>query len=273
MPLNLDLLTIERGSPVPLYFQIERLIEREIGSGRFVPSERLPPEPELASSFGVSRSVIRQALARLERDGVIARERGRGTFVAASRPHSWQVQSSEGFFENEVGRLGRSVSSRVLRALIEPLPAWAAELLAVPPGTRGVTLERVRFVDGMLTLYDLNYLPVHYADAVLALSDAPSGSLYDVLRARHGVTVESGHRMIDAVAADDGLGRLLEVEAGTPLLLVEGVDIDGNNLVFDCYRTWVRPDRLKLEVQVTHGLRSRAGARPMLGRNEVAARY
>jgi GntR family transcriptional regulator len=272
MPLNPESLTIDRRSPVPLYFQIERLIEREIGSGRFLPNERLPTEPELADSFGVSRSVIRQALARLERVGVIARERGRGTFVATTRPHSWQVQSSEGFFENEVGRLGRSVSSRVLRALIEPLPVWAAELLSVPKGTAGVTLERVRFVDGMLTLYDLNHLPEQYAAAVLALSDAPSGSLYDVLRAQYGVTVEGGHRIIDAVLADEVLGRLLEVDTGAPLLLVEGVDIDSNNRIFDCYRTWVRQDRLKLEVQVAQGMRSRPGPRGDLHANDVPSR-
>jgi len=259
-PPDLSRLVLDHASPVPLYFQVERLIELEIGTGRFAIGDRLPAEPELADHFAVSRSVIRQALARLEQEGLLSRRRGHGTFVTSKQPHSWQLQSSAGFFENEVGRLGRSVTSRVLRTEVEPLPLWAAELLGLPAGALGVVLERLRSVDGLLTLYDLNYLPERFAETVTSLRADPKGSLYEVLKGRHDVSVAGGHRIIEAIVATDALAALLEVATGDPLLLIEAVDLDAAHEPFDCYRTWVRPDRLKVEVQVARTPTTRRSA-------------
>jgi GntR family transcriptional regulator len=249
MPLETSTLTLDRLSPVPLYFQIESLLREQIYDGGFAVGERLPAEPELAEHFGVSRSVVRQALARLEQHGLLRRSRGHGTFVA--RPeHTWALEGVAGFFEQEVERLGHALDSCVLRAELEPLPDWAATLLMLPAGSKGVVLERLRSVNGALTLYDLNYLPPQLADCVKELRSHPERSLYDTLRRVHDVSVHSGRRVIDSVGASRDLARMLEVEVGTPLLLVEGVDESDAYGVFDCYRTWVRPDRLKLEVRV-----------------------
>ena len=109
--LDLTALVLDRGSPVPLYFQIERLIEQAILSGRAGPGTRVPSEPSLAEHFGVSRSVVRQSLVRLEQEGFLSRFRGRGSFVRETERRSWRLQGSEGFFQDEVDRLGRSVTS------------------------------------------------------------------------------------------------------------------------------------------------------------------
>jgi GntR family transcriptional regulator len=242
--------TLDRVSPVPLYFQVERFIADSIRGGELPVGSQLPTEPELVRHFGVSRSVVRQALIRLEHTGLVARRRGIGSFVAHQDSPSWQLQGSQGFFEDEVSRLGREVTSRVLRAEVVPLPRWAAVLLELEEGAAGVVLERLRYVDGLLTVYDLNYLPERFADAVLALRGAPHGSLYESLRRLHAVGVVSGCRTIDAVLAEAEFARMLEVEEQAPLLLVEAVDVDAAQRPFDCYRTWLRPDRLKIRVDV-----------------------
>src|SRR5262249_30709260 len=143
---------VDRASPVPLYFQIEGLIEQEILSGRIVPNTRLPAEPELANDLGVSRSVVRQALIRLEHEGLLSRVRGHGTFVAERQHRSWRIQGVEGFFEDEARRLGKDVTSRVLRAEVEELPTWASDALALDGQADGVVLERLRYLDGSLTM-------------------------------------------------------------------------------------------------------------------------
>jgi hypothetical protein len=56
---------------------------------------------------------------------MIERRKGLGTFVHAGAPGLWLLQSSEGFFQDEVDRLGRTVTSQILRADRGPLPAWA----------------------------------------------------------------------------------------------------------------------------------------------------
>ena len=241
---------LDRVSPVPLYFQVEQALTTQIRQGAIPLGSRLPTEPELSDHFGVSRSVIRQAFRRLEETGFVARRRGVGSFVVQKDPPSWQLQGSRGFFEDEVTRLGREVVSSVLRAEVVPLPRWAAVLLELEEGAPGVVLERLRYVDGLLTVYDLNYLPEQFADAVLSLRGAPQASLYETLRRTHAATVVGGRRMIDAITAGAELARVLEVDEQAPLLFVEAVDLDAARLPFDCYRTWLRPDRLKIRVDV-----------------------
>lgn len=242
--------TVDRVSPVPLYFQVEQALASRIRGGTLAIGSRLPTEPELSEHFGVSRSVICQALRRLEEMGLVARRRGVGSFVAQQDPPSWQLQGSQGFFEDEATRLGREVVSKVLRAEVAPLPHWAAVLLELADGAPGVVLERLRYVDGLLTVYDLNYLPERFADAVLSLRGAPHGSLYETLRWTHAATVVSGRRTINAVVAGSELCRVLEVDEDAPLLFVEAIDLDAAQRPFDCYRTWLRPDRLTIRVEV-----------------------
>jgi GntR family transcriptional regulator len=249
--LDLTALVLDRGSPVPLYFQIERLIEQAILSGRASPGTRVPSEPNLAEHFGVSRSVVRQSLVRLEQEGLLSRVRGRGSFVRETERRSWRLQGSEGFFQEEVHRLGRSVTSRVLRCEIETLPSWAAEALQLGTGARGIVLERIRYLDGRVALYDLNCLPERFAPAVLPLKDVPDGSLYRVLEQTYGLVVFRGTRLIDTLNAGDRFSELLEMGRTDPLIVIEAVDLDANSVPFDCYRTWLRPDRVRLEVEVT----------------------
>jgi GntR family transcriptional regulator len=73
---------LDRTSFVPLYYQLQELLKEQIESGIWAPREALPSEPELARRYGVSRVVVRQALAILEDDRQIVRIKGRGTFVA-----------------------------------------------------------------------------------------------------------------------------------------------------------------------------------------------
>src|SRR5215469_83469 len=113
--------TLDRVSPVPLYFRVEQALAGVIRRGDIPVGSRLPTEPELCDHFGVSRSVVREALRHLEQTGLVARRRGVGAFVVQKDPPSWQLQGSRGFFEDEVARLGREVVSRVLRAEVVAL--------------------------------------------------------------------------------------------------------------------------------------------------------
>jgi GntR family transcriptional regulator len=250
MPIELGPLAVDRRSPVPLYLQLEDILGREIIAGRLLPGDQLPAEPALAQHFGVSRSVARQALTRLDQEGLVRRAHGAGTFVSRNRQRAWLVQDVAGFFRDEVVRHGHDVTSQVLRLAIERMPLWATDALGVPEGAPGVVLERLRSVDGILTVYDLNYLPDELAPAVAPLEDDPHGSLYEVLQREGGFTVAGGHRIVDSIIAGPRFAELLHVSAWDPLLVIEGVDWDRHLRAFDCYRTWIRPDRMKIEVQV-----------------------
>jgi GntR family transcriptional regulator len=241
--------TIDRESPVPFYFQLSELLEQEVVGGEWAPGFRLPSEPEMSAHFGVSRTTIRQALARLEQEGMIVRRKGQGTFVAESRPRSWLLQSSGGFFQEEVERMGRLVTSVLLRTVVRgPLPLWAATALGLA-GAEGATLERVRSVDGLVAMYNVNHLPPGLAEQVLPLDD-PNESLYQRLKERAGIEAAGGRRVLEAVRAEERLAKLLQVPAGSPLVCIESVSWDRNLRPFDCYQSWLRTDRMKIDVSV-----------------------
>jgi GntR family transcriptional regulator len=252
---------INRTSPVPFHFQIKKLLADEIGTGRWPPGTRLPSEPAICAHFDVSRSTVRQALAALESAGVIRKEKGRGTFVAEASPAAWLLQSSHGFHD-EARRAGHAVTSRVLSRAVGPLPDWAVGALALDGPTTGVVLERLRWVDDQLVMYAVTYLPPWLADVVLP-ADLRTGSLYRTLAERAGLTLAGGRRVVDAVVADDELAGLLEVEVGAPLLFVESVSWGADLRPFECYRSWHRADRAKIEVQVVApDVATRAGLDP-----------
>jgi GntR family transcriptional regulator len=241
---------IDRASPLPFYFQLAEILEREVANGRLTPGTRLPSEPELCETYALSRTTIRQSLARLEQRGLIERRKGQGTFVKQGQPGLWLLQSSQGFFQEEVDRLGRTVTSQILRTAAGPLPDWACAALELQPGAHGATLERLRSVDGNVALYVVNHLSSEVAEAALAISN-PNESLYRRLHEHAGVQLHGGRRTLEAIAADEELARRLELPPGAPIAFIESVAWDENLKPFDCYRAWLRTDRTRVDIQVS----------------------
>lgn len=252
---------IDRSSPVPFYFQLKKALAQEIATGRWEPGQRIPSEPEIGDHFQISRTTVRQALSALESEGLIRREKGRGTFVTENFPELWFLQSSQGFYD-DAARKGHQVSSRVLSCELTELPGFAAEALELEPGSAGLALERLRWVDGRVVMYVVNYLGEHLAPSVMA-ADLEGGSLYRALAASEGLTVAGGRRIVEAVTAEDELATLLEVDQGSPLLYVESTAWDEELIPFEYYRAWHRADRTKIDVQILHhDLAARAGIDP-----------
>ena len=71
-------MSIERNSPIPLYFQLAETLRAAIETGAYSPGSKLPTEGELCEQYDVSRSVVRQALQSLAHDNLIETERGLG---------------------------------------------------------------------------------------------------------------------------------------------------------------------------------------------------
>jgi GntR family transcriptional regulator len=240
---------IDHRSPIPLYFQLKGVLEREIVATRWQTGGRLPSEGEICDHFKISRATVRQALGLLENEGMITRHKGRGTFVSESKTRSWLLQSPGGFFSDEVDRLGRAVTSRLLRVEVETLPAWACEALDIAEGSDGVRLERLRSVQGKLALYETSFLGADLAPTILG-GDVEHGSLYELLARERGLEPVGGRRVLEALGAPDAVAELLEVKKRSPLVYIESVAWDSSLRPFHCYQAWVRTDRMRIEIQV-----------------------
>ena len=151
---------ITKDSPIPLYFQLKELLRQEIESGRWQPGQQIPSETEMCEAFGISRTVVRQALRELEYHGLLYREQGKGTFVAEPKISESLVQDLSGFYEDMVAK-GLTPVTRVLRQEIQPANKKVARYLHIQPGDEIVFIERVRSVGGEPIVLVTTYLPYH----------------------------------------------------------------------------------------------------------------
>jgi len=125
---------------IPRYYEIEQVLRARVAALR--PGDLVPSDAELCEEFGVSRMTARNAMQRLQQEGLVQRIPGRGTFVA-ERPVHRQAGSLISFTD-EMRRRGRRPSSRVLRSLVRPATVDEAARLAVD---RVVELVRLRLAD------------------------------------------------------------------------------------------------------------------------------
>ena len=196
------------------YREIEHYLQGLIAAGSA--GDVLPTEAELCERFGVSRMTVRQALQMLTGAGLINRQRGRGTFVAARPLHRRPGVFLS--FTEEMTRRGLVASSRLVSAGISPArPEERSDLGLDDADADVVRIQRVRLADGVPIAFEDAALVVELA-AVLA-SDLRAGSLHQAL-SDLDVVASSATGNVAARLATRQETRVLET-APTAALLVE----------------------------------------------------
>ena len=105
----------------PYYLQLKRILVKEMEDNG-AEGSLLPSEAELCSRYSVSRTVVRQALAELENDGLVLKVKGKGTFVTGHKLDTSFIQDKLGFYES-MTRAGHVVQSRILKLPLSPRPS------------------------------------------------------------------------------------------------------------------------------------------------------
>src|SRR4030067_2931065 len=141
-----SLLVSDRTSPVPYSAQVKGLIRRRIERGEWPVGDQLPVESDLCRMFEVSRTVVRQALRDLSDEGIVARRKGQGTFVAEPKIGESLVQRLSGFYQDMTER-GHAPVSQVLKQEVVRASAKVAGHLGLPREAPVIEVERLRFVN------------------------------------------------------------------------------------------------------------------------------
>ncbi len=254
--------SIDRKSPIPYYVQLKHALNQGIEGGYWKPGDRLPSEAELCQLFGVSRTVVRQALSEMAYEGLVVREKGRGTFVAEPKIRSRSlVHSLVGFYEDMAER-GLPPVTKVLEQAIVPASQQIATSLELEPMTPVIKLVRLRFVQDEPIVLVSSYLPYDICPK-LVNADLTHQSLYAFLRQECGLSLARGRRRIEAVLANDHEADLLQIEKGAPLLRLDSVSYLEDGTPLEYFNGVFRTDRSQFEVEID---RSRGAA----GRSEQA---
>jgi GntR family transcriptional regulator len=215
-----------RGRPRGRSSAVLAEIRSRIESGTWRAGDRLPPEPQLAASMGVSRATLREALRSLSEDGWLSRTRGAGTYVT-HRPrlrNNLDVNFGVSELIESMGLRPGTENLRVYRAMATEAEGQA---LAIPPGSQVHVVERVRTADDQPVVLSRDVIP----SAVLGgqeevLGELKQGTLYALLRDRFKIVIAQGVASIKPLKADRWLASQLRVPRGTLLLQLLQVDYD-----------------------------------------------
>jgi GntR family transcriptional regulator len=248
---------IDRSSPVPFYYQLRQIVEDAITGSDTRAGDALPSEAALGETFGVSRTVVRQALSDLERDGLIERFKGRGSFVAEQKVPERLVQALTSLHEDVAAR-GQTLATRVFRFETQPASAYAAGMLGLEPGEEIVLLERLRIVDGQPFEISTTHLPYVLCAPILGL-DMTQRSLYHALEHDLGLKLTRGRRSVEAAQADAQTARHLGLREGAPVLLLKGTTYLDDGRAIEYFTSVHRGDRSRFEVDLVRPPRDRRG--------------
>ena len=202
----------------PVYKRIQHVIRQRIEAAELKAGDAVASERELAKAHKVSLMTARHALAGLEREGLVERRRGAGTFVAAPKIHFNKLMS----YTEHMSSRGLTPRSRVLLSKVIEDEQEIAARLGLPAASRMVKIVRLRLTGEEPFALETCYLP---AKEYSGLASAPLGrsSLFGALKHDYGVELAYADEEIDATAADTNLADLLALPKGSAILRIRQV--------------------------------------------------
>jgi GntR family transcriptional regulator len=239
---------IDKGSPVPFYYQLRQLLERAVADGALANGDQLPTEAALCERFAVSRTVVRQALSDLERTGLVTRIKGKGTFVAPPKVSEFVAQTLTSLHEDLAAR-GERLETKVLRLEAEPVSPHVARMLELPDWEQIVLLERVRFLRGEPLVVTTAHMPFSLCAPILEL-DMSGRSLFETYERELGLKLHRGTRAIESRAATAEVADHLGVNEGAPVLVFSGVTYLEDDRPVEYFVGIHRGDRSRFETEL-----------------------
>jgi GntR family transcriptional regulator len=224
---------------VPRHLQIQRVLRERIESGEWERGRAIPTEMELLAEFGVSRTTIREALGVLTRDGLIARHRGRGSFVESRLDGRATVTNLI---------MGYQAAVKVIATETIPAPAHIVGPLGIERGTPVTRLVRLEIVAGAPLAVVVNYMKTSLGERIRA-RDLTRISLLEFLRDRLGLRLGTIHQSMSARLPDVETARLLGTDLTQPVLAIRLVVMDQAGTPVEVSDTFYRADRYRYEVE------------------------
>lgn len=233
-------------SDQPAHARIANWLEGLVLSGELEPGDKLPAEVEIATSLGVSRMTLRQALGAVEAKGFIDRRRGRfgGSFVAAPRLELDHA-SLPGFTEQML-RIDVEPGAQLIKAATCRPDTVVAKALGLRRGDLVHEIQRVRTANGEPIIVEEAYLPAEVFPDLLAKN--LHGSLYAAMRDYGSAPVTADER-IEATQASADKSDILGVAPASPLLLIVRTSFAANGIAVEFSRDYLRSDRTAIRIK------------------------
>lgn len=226
--------------------QAKAYIKQRILDGDFA-GDRIPAEMDLAAELGVSRTTIRDALSRLENEGVVYRRQGSGTFVNEPglqiKTRLEEIWSYEAVLEAH----GYTPATRILEVSTAPASAEIANSLHIEPGAPMITVRKLFLENEKPVILVVNQVPA----AKITTPHQPDDwkqPVFEFLAAFARENLIYYLSEIMPLVASEELARVLDVQPGTALLSFAEVGYNDENHPILLTHSYIRDDLLRLRL-------------------------
>lgn len=228
MPLVYDSNDLNLRSEGARYKQIAKVISQNIASGNLAPNTQIPPEPQLMELFDCSRITIRAAIKELVDKGQLVRRQGLGTFVIGELKNV-SFNDFSGFTDSCIMD-GHKPLTKVLsfsKSIISN--DEIADFLSIKRGDPVYQVIRLRYVDDLPCVYEVNYLAEGYKDLFLAGKDEWEVSLYKLIAKTYGDIKIEGKRFYNCVKPTYEVQQALELPDDNNILVMDDLHWDADH--------------------------------------------
>lgn len=227
-----------------LYYQLKKIMINKINSNEWAVDSKIPTERQLCEIYNVSRITVRQALEEIEREGLLYRKQGKGTFVTA--PKLEQRLSKFYSFSEEIAKMGYIPSSKMLVFSIVRADDIVAKYLSIDKDTLVYRIKRLRLSSNEPFAVEISYIPYDmFKD--LNENEITSSGLYNTLKQKYYINMDEAVETFEAVLINSEDAKFLKIKTNSPGLLLERfTNAEGKTIEY-C-RSIIRGDRYKYKV-------------------------
>jgi|SRR5690625_2988835 len=236
--------SIDKSISVPLYYQIQEILEDKILSGEWDEGYQIPTEKELSDYFDVSTITVKRAIHELVNKGLLYRIRAKGTFVAeALKEEDIFNLVTFGSEENEQS------DHKILNSSVEEAEPNVLRKLSLKKGDLVIKLDRLKVEGSDGIAIERTYI-VHDLLPNFSLKRFETELIYTIIREEPSVTLAKAKMYLSTTTATEEEGKLLKLKVGTPLIILERISYLETGQPIEYSKFIMRQDKAKYFFEV-----------------------
>lgn len=228
---------LESGTGIALYYQLKEKIKGKIKKGVWKTGDQIPNELDLVVQYEVSRATVRQAVLELVREGILIRQKGKGTFVAEPK---YEADFTVNFcYPKEFGKKHEVVSATSL-----PASDSVCEQLCLEKGEFVYTIVRLRYFNEEAVAIETLVIPEKTFPGLLELDLRER--IFDLLAQHYGIHISKFNSTVEPVLLTTKEAKILGLDERKAALLINRICIDIEDKPYLISKGIFRGDRCKL---------------------------
>jgi len=241
---------INKSSPIPLYHQLYEILKNKIEEDQMKSGDYLPSENKLAQMYGVSRLTVRQALSELAEEGLIEKQRGKGTIII--QPKNIENLTELRGFTDEARMTGHSTSSIVLENKLVDVPMMAMKKLKLPIQSKVILLKRLRLLDDVPYAIEWSYINPAIDTRLLNIleMDMSKFSLYEFFRNTLKLKMQYADETLEVTAVTYDSAKLLNISPENCVVLRRRFTFVYNERCVEYVQSLYRGDKYRFNIRL-----------------------